>query len=193
MKPWFAVAISAALVGCASTAAAPSPQDLFFARLSELCGQAFSGRVATADPADAAFASQLLVVHVRNCSENEIRAPFHVGDDRSRTWVITRNEAGLRLKHDHRHADGSVDALTQYGGDTLAAGSAERQEFPADDFSKTLFRDNDIPQSADNVWAIEIRPGEFLAYELRRPNRHFRVEFDLRRAVPAPPPPWGHE
>jgi hypothetical protein len=29
------------------------------------------------------------------------------------------------------------------------------------------------------------------AYELRRPNRHFRVEFDLTRPVPAPPPPWG--
>jgi hypothetical protein len=38
---------------------------------------------------------------------------------------------------------------------------------------------------------MEIHPGRTFAYELRRPNRHFRVEFDLSRPVPAPPPPWG--
>jgi hypothetical protein len=105
--------------------------------------------------------------------------------------VITRTESGLRLKHDHRHEDGSEDAVTQYGGDTVDPGTAERQEFPADDFSKTLFRENGIPQSVENVWAMEVRPGELFAYELRRPNRHFRVEFDLTRTVEAPPPPWG--
>ena len=29
-------------------------------------------------------------MHVRDCSERELRIPFHVGDDRSRTWVVTR-------------------------------------------------------------------------------------------------------
>jgi hypothetical protein len=57
-------------------------------------------------------------MHVRTCSENALRIPFHVGDDHSRTWVITRTENGLRLKHDHRHEDGSEDAVTQYGGDS---------------------------------------------------------------------------
>ena len=42
--------------------------------------------------------------------------------------------------------------------------------------------------------AIEVRDDQF-AYELRRPpipgGRFFRVEFDLSRPVPAPPPPWG--
>ena len=36
----------------------------------------------------------------------------------------------------------------------------------------------------------DCRPGSLFAYELRRPNRFFRVEFDLGRPVPAPPPPW---
>lgn len=44
--------------------------------------------------------------------------------------------------------------------------------------------------SIDNVWAMEISEGDF-AYELRRPNRHFRVEFDLTRVVEPPPAPWG--
>jgi len=187
------LALAAALVlsACASAPAPTSPQDQFFANLSALCGQSFEGRVVTTDAADATFASQRLVMQVRECSATEIRVPFHVGENRSRTWVITRTPDGLRLKHDHRHEDGTEDTLTQYGGDTANTGSAERQEFPADQFSRDLFVANNIPQSTTNVWAVEVHPGRSYVYELRRPNRHFRVEFDLTQPVPAPPPPWG--
>lgn len=182
-----------ALSACASAPAPTSPQDQFFANLSALCGQSFEGRVVTTEAADSAFAGQRLVMQVRECSANEIRVPFHVGEDRSRTWVITRTGQGLRLKHDHRHEDGSEDVLTQYGGDTANAGAAERQEFPADQHSRDLFVANNIPQSVTNVWAVEVHPGQTYVYELRRPNRHFRVEFDITRPVPAPPAPWGAE
>lgn len=192
MKRYFvAGALALALSACASAPAPASPQDQFFANLRALCGQSFAGRVVTTDAADANFASERLVMQVRECSDAAVRVPFHVGENRSRTWVITRNGAGLRLKHDHRHEDGSEDTLTQYGGDTLSEGSAERQEFPADDFSKTLFTQNNIPASVANVWALEVHPGRVFAYELRRPNRHFRVEFDLTQPVAAPPAPWG--
>jgi hypothetical protein len=30
---------------------------------------------------------------------------------------------------------------------------------------------------------MEVHPDRLFAYELRRPNRHFRVEFDLTRPV----------
>jgi hypothetical protein len=179
------------LAGCA-TAPAASPQEAFFQRLSSLCGKAFEGRVASPPvEADASFAGKRLVMHVRDCSADEIRIPFHVGEDRSRTWVVTRTGTGLRLKHDHRHKDGSEDALTQYGGDTVAAGTAQRQEFPADQFSKTMFVQQDRAVSVPNVWAMEVHPGGTFAYELRRPQRFFRVDFDLARPVAAPPPPWG--
>ena len=134
-----------------------------------------------------------LVMHVRECSADELRIPFHVGDDRSRTWVITRTSGGLRLKHDHRHADGSEDVLTQYGGDTATPGTATRQEFPVDQFSKDLFNREDAAVSTTNVWAMEVEPGRIFAYELRRPNRYLRAEFDLTQPVEAPPPPWGAE
>jgi hypothetical protein len=183
--------IAALALGACAHAPEGGVQDAFFASLSALCGQAFAGRVVTNDPRDASFASQPLVMHVRECSEREIRIPFHVGENRSRTWVVTRTGAGLRLKHDHRHEDGSEDVLTQYGGDANDQGGAVRQEFPADDASKGLFLANDIPDSVMNVWAIEVSPGNVFAYELRRPNRFFRVEFDLSRPVAAPPPPWG--
>ncbi len=186
-------AAALALSACASAPAPTTPQDQFFANLSALCGQSFEGRVVTQEAADSAFAGQRLVMQVRECSADEIRVPFHVGEDRSRTWVITRTGQGLRLKHDHRHEDGSEDVLTQYGGDTANAGTAERQEFPADQHSRDLFVANNIPQSVTNVWAVEVHPGQTYVYELRRPNRHFRVEFDLTRPVPAPPAPWGAE
>jgi hypothetical protein len=184
-------AAALSLAACASASAPASPQDAFFTNLRALCGQSFAGRVVTTDAADANFASQALIMQVRECSEDEVRIPFHVGENRSRTWVITRTDFGLRLKHDHRHEDGTEDTLTQYGGDTAGEGTAERQEFPADDFSKTLFTQNNIPASVANVWAVEVRPGRTFAYELRRPNRHFRAEFDLAAPVAAPPPPWG--
>jgi hypothetical protein len=181
-----------ALSGCATADSQAAAHDLFFARLTALCGRAYEGRIASPPvEADAAFAGKRLVMHVRTCTENEIRIPFQVGDDRSRTWVVTRTETGLRLKHDHRHSDGGEDDLTQYGGDTVGPGSASRQEFPADAFSRDLFVRRNSAQSVPNVWAIEVEPGALFAYELRRPGRFFRVEFDLARPVALPPPPWG--
>jgi hypothetical protein len=178
--------------GCATTGGDGNPQSQFFSRLTALCGKAFEGRIASPPvEADASFAGKKLVMHVRNCSANEIRIPFHVGEDRSRTWVVTRSSAGLRLKHDHRHEDGTEDKLTRYGGGTANAGTAERQEFPADRHSRDLFVREKIPASTANVWAMEVHGQRMFAYELRRPSRFFRVEFDLTRPVAPPPPPWG--
>lgn len=132
----------------------------------------------SADAADADMASKRLVMHVRDCAPREVRIPFAVGDDTSRTWIVTRTQGGLRLKHDHRHEDGTKDELSQYGGDTASAGTATRQEFPADDFSKELFRTKGNPASVDNIWAMEASDALF-AYELKRPQRFFRIEFDL--------------
>jgi hypothetical protein len=182
MKQIAAIAAAAVALSACATAPVPvSPQDAFFANLKTLCGQTFEGRVVTTDAADADFARSRLLMHVRDCSANEVRIPFRVGENRSRTWVITRTASGVRLKHDHRHEDGTEDDLSQYGGDTAGAGTATRQEFPADQFSKDLFTRRNATVSNTNVWAVEVRPGETFAYELRRPNRHFRVEFDLTR------------
>ena len=178
--------------GC-STIPPATPADQFFIRLSSLCGKAFEGRVVSVlgVEGDAAFAGKRLVMHVRECSTDTIRIPFHVGDNRSRTWVVTRTASGLRLKHDHRHEDGSEDVRTQYGGDTATPGTATRQEFPVDQYSKDLFVQLNTPLSLTNVWAMDVEPGQRFAYEVRRLNRLFRVDFDLARPVAPPPPPWG--
>lgn len=167
--------------------------DIFFDKLSGYCGKAFAGKLTAFNESDTKSFSGAAVMHVRNCSENEIRIPFHVGEDRSRTWVITKTDTGLRLKHDHRHKDGSEDKLTQYGGDTVDAGTAMRQEFPADAFSKAMFERDGMKVSMENTWAVEVNDTNVFAYELRRPNRHFRVEFDLSKPVALPPAPWVFE
>jgi len=171
--------------------------DAFLARLGEQCGQAFEGRIVANEPppteADP-FEGKTLVMHVRECGSTEMRIPFHVGDDRSRTWVLTRTEEGLRLKHDHRHEDGSDDAVTMYGGDTADSGTPQRQAFPIDAFSVEMFQREGLTASLNNTWAIEIEPGSRFLYELSRPTgRLFQVEFDLSKPVDAPLPPWGSE
>ena len=186
--------VSQAIAKPASTAA--DPQQAFFDRIATLCGQSFAGSVLTDRPHSTgpnAFRDKPLTMHVRECSEQEIRIPFHVGADRSRTWVLTRSGGGLRLKHDHRHEDGSDDPVTMYGGDTAGKGSSGRQEFPVDGFSKTMFTREGMTVSNSNVWAIEIEPGQRFVYELARTDqdRLFRVGFDLTKPIPTPPAPWG--
>jgi hypothetical protein len=163
-------------------------RDAFWDSLEGLCGQAFAGIIVESVPPDTSFAGNALVMHVRQCDEDRIRIPFSVGEDRSRTWIISKTPQGLRLKHDHRHEDGSEDPITMYGGDTAGPGSTTRQEFPADAHTTTI-----VPAAATNVWTLEILPDSIFAYDLRREGseRRFRVEFDLTQQIPAPPPPWG--
>ena len=122
-------------------AVAPLPADAFLAAIAEHCGQAFAGRVVANQPVqeEDPFAGEILVMHLRECAEGDLRIPFHVGGDRSRTWVLTRTAGGLRLAHDHRHEDGSADAITLYGGETATVGTARRQELPVDAESIALF------------------------------------------------------
>lgn len=183
----------AGVLGAGDAARQPTPADDFLARVATLCGQAFAGRIVANEPPnpDDPFAGKALVMHVRECGAAEIRIPFHVGEDHSRTWVLTRTAAGLRLKHDHRHQDGSPDAVTLYGGDTATPGTAGRQELPVDLESREMFERQGMKASVTNVWAFEIEPGQRFVYELARPGRLFRVEFDLSKPAPHPPAPWG--
>jgi len=183
--------IGFAALGChpmRQPSVAALPRDAFWSRIESLCGRAFAGTLTEGSPADSLMRRATLLMHVRTCSPDEIRIPFHVDSNRSRTWVVTRTADGLRLKHDHRHADGSEDAVTLYGGDTRDSGSVSRQEFSADSLTASL-----IPAARTNVWTMEILPGQRFAYALRREgtDRRFRVEFDLTRPVAPPPPPWG--
>lgn len=167
-------------------------QNTFFTQIAAHCGQAFAGKVVSDDTADSAFSGKSLIMHVRECSDTELKIPFHVGDDHSRTWVLTKTQQGLKLKHDHRHQDGSEDAVTMYGGDTMNDGTVLKQSFPIDRESIDNFVKNGLTQSITNVWHMEITPTTF-SYQLTRENRDFKVDFDLTQPVVLPPKPWGNE
>jgi hypothetical protein len=164
------------------SSAGPAPlvsiptHDAFFDLIAKHCGKAYEGKVVFDNDPSPAFANKL-VMHVRACSDSELQVPFHVGDDASRTWIITKTGSGLSLKHDHREKDGSDDSLTMYGGHTVDAGYNNVQSFPADQYSKELFVNLGIPQSVGNTWQMFIYEDKF-SYRLIRQGREFRVELD---------------
>ncbi|RUO76311.1 hypothetical protein [Pseudidiomarina taiwanensis] len=168
------------------------PRFAFFERFQPYCGQAFAATVVEDNQPSAAW-QQPLVVHIRDCEANTIRMPLHVGDDRSRTWVLNQTADYLDFQHIHLHEDGSPDAVSPYGGHTVAMGSADIQAFPVDDASKALFKANGLDVSMQNTWTFEFVDAQTLEYQLSRPNRIFRVQIDLSQPVDIPPPAWGYQ
>ncbi|MBA2436542.1 MAG: hypothetical protein H0V54_15925, partial [Chthoniobacterales bacterium] len=83
---------------------------------------------------------------------------------------------GLRLKHDHRHPDGTPDKQTNYGGWATNDGTATRQQFPADEETAAL-----IPEAATNIWTLEIdREKRTFLYALERNKApRYRAVFAL--------------
>ena len=163
--------------------------DQFWQKLKEHCGKAFEGTVTSGATANDGFSGKRLVMHVLSCSEDQLLIPFNVGENRSRTWLLTKVKDRIELKHDHRHEDGTNDAVTMYGGTTTNTGLPGIAVFPADQMTiKT------IPTAATNVWWMTINNTTF-TYNLRRigSDRLFTVTFDITKPVDKPLPSWGWE
>ena len=158
----------------------------FWNTLQTLCGKSFEGQLELPEN-DEDFGGKQLVMHVRSCEDNVIKIPFFVGEDKSRTWVLTFEDDRIQLKHDHRHEDGSEDDVNMYGGKTTNSGQATIQTFPADQHTKTI-----IPAASTNIWWITLDDNQF-TYNLRRlgTERVFRVSFDLTKTIETPEAPWG--
>ena len=143
----------AAIPDASSLPPLPAEQQAFWDALESHCGKAYAGSLASEDARDAAFRGKAMRAHWADCSPSRIAIAFHVeeadeaaGWDRSRTWLVSRTGEGLRLKHDHRHRDGSIDPVTQYGGDTLGAGTTRAQDFPVDAYSIAMFEREGLDQ-----------------------------------------------
>jgi len=163
-----------------------NPSLAFWNTLSSHCGMAYEG-VLEIPEEDEAFGGKKLVMHVRSCAENEIKIPFFVGDDKSRTWILTLADGIITLKHDHRHEDGTMDAVNFYGGTASNQGTETIQVFPANPHTQTL-----IPAAATNVWWITLDETTF-TYNLSRlgTDRVFKVVMDLTKPIETPEAPWG--
>ncbi len=171
-----------------NVSAQKSGQDIFWDTLSSHCGKSFKGKI-TSEGKNDGFDGERLVMHVKKCSENELKIPFFVGENRSRTWVLTKQKDGIILKHDHRNGDGTPEELTMYGGKATNLGNSNMQFFPADQETSDM-----LPRATFNVWWITIDDTSF-SYNLRVINsdRIFTVVFDLTKEVETPEAPWGWE
>lgn len=160
----------------------------FWQNLQKHCGKSYEGTVTAGGKEGDGFTGQRLVMQVLSCEPNRIRVPFYVGENKSRTWVLFKNENNiLRLKHDHRHEDGSEDTVTQYGGENSNHGFENLQMFPAD--METARR---ISYASTNLWWITLDDKTY-TYNLRRigSDRVFTATFDLTKPIEFNEVPWG--
>jgi len=70
-----------------ATASTTTAQQQFFQHLSALCGKAFAGKVVVGNASDDKMRNQPLLMHVRECSDTEIKVPLqipHLGDHKNR-------------------------------------------------------------------------------------------------------------
>lgn len=155
----------------------PSQAHLFFDQLKELCGNTYFGEVVTPLSEDDTFYGKSLTMTVKSCSETEIRIPFWVGQDSSRTWIFTLTNEKILFKHDHRKKDGTPDEITNYGGLSDSTGNIYSQRFPADEETAEL-----IPAAKTNAWTVTIdKEKNELLYLLERNNKErFRARFFLK-------------
>jgi hypothetical protein len=164
----FAAAVPFLLLPFAVASAAEPERDAaqkqFFENVRKLCGSTFEGVTEFPQDPNHDFAGKKLVLRIEKCGDDEIRMPFRVGEDTSRTWILTLRDNGLLLKHDHRHADGTPDEVTMYGGWAKAGGTATQQSFPADEETAKL-----IPDASTNEWTLtlDLENGTF-RYSLER-------------------------
>lgn len=185
MKKYFMLSLF--LLSFSVTAQDSAGLVTFWTNLQKHCGKTYEGKVITGGREGDGFTGQRLLMNVLSCENRQIKIPFIAGENRSRTWVLTRRENILELKHDHRHEDGSEDKITMYGGTATNSGSDTLQVFPADPYTCSL-----ISYACGNVWWITLHDTRF-TYNLRRigSDRVFTVEFDLSRPVEYKEKPWG--
>ena len=150
----------------------------FFNYFGQYCGKTFEGKTVFPDDPGHDFAGKKLIMNVAECSENEIRVPFQVGENTSRTWIISRTSKGLLLKHDHRHADGTPDELTMYGGYEDDYSTSFKVNFVADEDTAIM-----LPEAKTNVWTLSFdEQNKQFIYSLTRHNKpRYKAIFDLSK------------
>jgi hypothetical protein len=155
-------------------------QSSFIDHYNEYCGYAYKGETTYLDLGDDSFDGADLTMILESCSEDEVRIPFIVDEDSSRTWIVQMTDNGLHLSHDHRYPDGTEYDQNMYGGYADDKGTEFLQYFPADE--RTI---EERPQREINRWAKEFDlENERYYYRLYlRDELRFEAAFDLSNPV----------
>jgi hypothetical protein len=152
----------------------------FMNNIATLCGQSFYGREVYVQPGRESWANKILFMSVALCEDSRIHIPFHIDDDKSRTWMLMTDKGKLRFRHDHRHEDGTPEDQTLYGGYSDGSGDAFKQYFPADDYTRNLLTD-----TLERQWNIVLSEDlSKMSYQLQyRGEIVFMADFDLTSPI----------
>jgi len=158
----------------------PDNEQAFLNNLASLCGQSFRGKETYMQEGRESWADKDLVMHVTVCEPNQVQIPFHIDDDKSRTWMFLAEDGRLRFRHDHRHEDGTPEDQTLYGGYSDGTGDAFRQHFPADDYTIELLVD-----TLNREWHVVLNEemSNFSYRLLYHGEIVFQADFDLTRPL----------
>lgn len=159
---------------------------IFLEKFKSHLGNYYEGEIVAGGKAGDGFTGEKLLMQVLSYTDSEVRIPFYVGNNKSRTWILSYSNNVLSLKHDHRHKDGSADRITFYGGTSPNQGSDIIQIFPADNETCQL-----IDFACQNVWWVTME-GDIFTYNLRKigSERLFTIKFDLTKSVKSNFVPW---
>lgn len=184
MKKYILLLISSLVVSWVN--AQESNSKAFMNAFKPHVGNYYEGTILAGGKEGDGFTGQRLLMHVMSYTDSEVKVPFFVGENKSRTWIFSWSNNLVTLKHDHRKSNGSPDEITFYGGTATNEGKHNMQMFPADAETEQL-----IDYAAYNVWWVTIDETKF-SYNLRRigSERVFSVEFDLTKPVRSDFKPW---
>jgi len=155
--------------------------SVFLNNYQAFCGYSYSGHTSYIDLGDNhELDGANLTMILKECDVEEVRIPFIVNDDSSRTWIVQLTDNGLHLSHDHRYPDGTEYDQNFYGGYADDEGTELLQYFPADE--RTI---EERPQREINRWAKEFDlENERYYYRLYlRDELRFEAVFDLSEPV----------
>ncbi len=166
----------------ASACASETNETSFLENYADYCGYAYRGEstlveLGEGNPLEGAD----LVMILDDCSKDEVRMPFYVDDDRSRTWIVRRMNGRLHLSHDHRYPNGTEYDANLYGGYADEDGDAETVYFPSDE--RTIA---ERPSREINRWSKSF-DHENQRYHYRlylRDTLRYEAEFDLSDPLP---------
>lgn len=158
----------------------PDSEQAFLNNLASLCGQSFRGQETYMQEGRESWAGKDLVMHVTVCEPGQVQIPFHIDDDKSRTWMFLAEDGRLRFRHDHRHEDGTPEDQTLYGGYADGTGDAFRQHFPADDYTVELLVD-----TLNREWHVVLNEemSNFSYRLLYHGEIVFQADFDLKNSL----------
>lgn len=178
--PLFAsLTVAVVLAACSSR----SDDAAFISNFDEYCGFAYRGVSTLVELGDDhPLEGAELVMILDQCAPDEVRMPFFVDEDRSRTWIVRRvDDRRLHLSHDHRYPDGTEHDANMYGGYSDGQGDSTTVFFPADE--RTIA---ERPAREINRWSKSFdHSAQLYHYRLYlRDTLRYEAEFDLSNPLP---------